>query len=103
MKKRLKACCKKAVEERLNTPETKAFLKAVRVEAAHQARTWQATDPRKTSADWYWLIGWLGGKVVTDPHEESDARTPRERRLHRIVTVAAAAYHWHQAVLNRNT
>lgn len=86
------------VESKINTPEVHHFLRAVAIEAAHQRERWKATDPIKDEADWYWLIGWLGGKAVTDPHEPDDKRTPQERKLHRIITVAAAAYNWHSSV-----
>lgn len=84
-----------AVEMKINTPEVLDFLEAVKIEAAHQRERWSDTDPHKTDADFYWLIGWLGGKAVTDPHDGNDSRTADERRLHRIITVAAAAYNWH--------
>jgi hypothetical protein len=90
----MKHCCRKTI----NTPEIEDFLKAVAVEAAHQRERWKSTDPVKDEADWYWLIGWLGGKVITDPHEANDKRTQRQRKLHRIITVAAAAYNWHSSV-----
>lgn len=88
----IKPCCAKII----NTPEIEDFLRAVKIEAAHQREKWAETDPMKSDADFYWLIGWLGGKAVTDAHEPDDSRTERERRLHRIVTVAAAAYNWHE-------
>lgn len=87
---------KEAIHERLDTPEMLDFIQAVKVEAEHQRGKWTGTDPMKSHADWYWLIGWLGGKAVTDPHESDDDRTEKERRLHRIITVAAAAYNWHE-------
>lgn len=93
----MKKCCERSIQERLNTPELQDFLEAVKVEAAHQQQRWKDTDPIKEDPDWYWLIGWLGGKALTDPHEEGDPRPKRDRQLHRIVTVAAAAYNWHQA------
>ena len=85
-----------AVRERLETPEMLDFLKAVKIEAEHQRDRWKKTDPEKSHADWYWLIGWLGGKAVMDPHEAGDERSEKDRRLHRIITVAAAAYNWHE-------
>ena len=82
----------------LGTPEVEDFLKAVEREAAYQREHWgKGHDEVKSHANWYWLLGWLGGKAVMDPHEPGDERTPRERRLHRIVTVAAVAFHWHDA------
>lgn len=86
-----------AIRERLDTPEMLDFLRAVKVEAQHQRDRWKKTDPMKSDADWYWLIGYLGGKALMDPHEPEDERTSLDRRLHRIITVAAAAYNWHEA------
>jgi hypothetical protein len=74
------------------------FLEAVKIEAQHQRERWKETDPIKDDADWYWLIGWLGGKALTDPHDADDKRTAKERKLHRIITAAAAAYNWHSSV-----
>lgn len=85
------------VSEALNTAETQHFMKGLAIEIAHQREVWKATDPHRSDADWYWLIGWLGGKALTDPHEEGDARTPLEQKLHRIITVAAAAAHWYRS------
>lgn len=92
----MKPCCQKTI----NRPEVLDFLEAVKIEAAHQRERWKATDPIKDDADWYWLIGWLGGKALTDPHDAGDTRTAKERKLHRIITVAAAAYNWHSSVNN---
>ena len=97
----MKSCCRRAIEKHISTPEVENFIRAVKREAAHQKKAWKATDPLKTSADWYWLVGYLGGKALMDPHEESDARSKRERRMHRIITVAAACLHWHEATRNR--
>lgn len=93
----MKKCCEQSIQNRLETPEVVDFLEAVKIEAAHQQERWKDTDPIKEDPDWYWLIGWLGGKVLTDPHEVDDRRSKRDRQLHRIITVAAAAYNWRQA------
>lgn len=79
-------------------PEVESFLTGVLIEVEHQKDRWKDSDPMKSDADWYWLIGWLGGKAVMDPHPPEDPRTPKERRLHRIIAVAAAACNWHEAV-----
>lgn len=80
-------CCEKAIA----TPEVEDFLKAVMREAAYQRRRWGGTDVRKTAWDWWQLVVYLSGKAFFTP--------PRYRKklLHRIVTVAAAAYNWHAA------
>lgn len=89
--------------ELLNTPEIEDFIKALRIEAAHQKERWKATDPEKMDAEFYWLLGWLGGKAIHDPHEPDDTRTPRERKLHRIIALAAAAYNWHERAKERDS
>lgn len=84
----------------LNTPEILDFSRAVVLEAAHQRERWgEEHDTTKTDADWFWLIGYLAGKALHNPPKpESD---PVEKRLHRIITVAAAAGNWHRIVLMR--
>lgn len=75
----------------LNTPEIDDFLSSVRNEALHQRERWSATgDAGKTDADWFWLIGYLAGKAM------HVATTP-EKRLHHIITTAAACLNWHGA------
>jgi hypothetical protein len=78
----------------LNTPEILDFAKAVQIEAAHQRERWGSEhDAGKTNEDWFWLIGYLAGKALRDS-------TP-EKRMHRVVTVAAAACNWHAALLGK--
>ena len=80
--------------ELLNTPEIRDFAKAVTLEAGHQRERWGAAhDAGKTDADWFWLIGYLGSKALLNPGGD------REKQLHRIVTVGAAAANWHAQVL----
>lgn len=76
------------LESRINTPHTSDFLEAVRLEAAHQLERWpDSHDAQKSDADWFWLIGWLAAKAVHAPSQE--------KRLHHIITTAAAAMNWH--------
>lgn len=87
----------------LNCPLTRDFVKAVELEAAHQRERWGSkSDAGKTDADWFWLIGYLGGKVLhTDNLEFPDEKAFEEKKLHRIITIAAAACNWHLAVLGK--
>ena len=73
----------------INTPEIVDFLAGVHNEALHQRERWAASgDAGKSDADWFWLIGYLAGKAIkSDP----------EKRLHHIVTTAAACLNWHGA------
>jgi hypothetical protein len=80
----------------INTPHTADFLEAVRLEAAHQRQRWAADhDAGKTDADWFWLIGWLAGKAV---HASSV-----NKRLHHVITAAAALLNWHAALTGNDT
>lgn len=86
-------------EAALNTPEILDFTKAVVSEAAHQRARWPSEyDAGKSDADWYWLIRYLAGKALHNPANEMPAD---EARLHRIVTVAAAAANWHLSALGK--
>jgi hypothetical protein len=89
--------------DRINKPEVFDFVKAVGLEAAHQRLRWGAKhDGGKTDADWYWLIGYLGSKVLhTDNLEFPNEKDFEEKKLHRIITIAAAACNWHLAVLGK--
>lgn len=79
----------------LNTPEIHDFAKAVVLEAAHQRERWpDGHDATKADEDWFWLIGYLAGKALRPDQ-------PAEKRLHRIITIAAA--NWHAATLPRLT
>jgi hypothetical protein len=49
-------------------------------------------DGGKSDADWFWLIGYLAGKALHNPGGN------RQKKLHRIITVAAAACNWWAAV-----
>lgn len=70
----------------LNTPEVMDFIKGIRLEATHQRERWGSdTDAGKTDADWFWLVGYLAGKA---PHQP-------EKRLHHLITCAAALANWH--------
>ena len=82
-------------EKLLNAPEILDFAKAVQFEVAHQRSRWGSDhDAGKSDADWFWLIGFLGGKALR-------AEDGLEKQLHRIITVAAAACNWHAAKLGQ--
>lgn len=75
----------------LHTPEVVDFLVAVEREALFQREKWEGTDDAgKSDADWFWLIGYLAGKAM------SLSASP-EKRLHHIITTAAACLNWHAA------
>lgn len=89
----------------LNTPEIQHFLHGVEREALHQRQRWAATgDAGKTDADWFWLLGFLGGKAlhagtsaaILALHGQNTAEQDN-KRLHHIITTAAACLNWHAA------
>lgn len=82
----------------INTPELYDFISATVNEALHQREKWGVeADGGKTDADWFWLIGYLAGKALHNPPKEGMGDV--DARLHRIITVAAAACNWHGATL----
>lgn len=75
----------------INTPQSNDFLRAVSIEAEHQRQRWSSDhDAGKTPADWFWLVGYLGGKAL---HSHSDNNI--EKAEHHIITTAAALANWH--------
>lgn len=93
-----------AAEERkrlLSTPEFRSFADGVVLEAQHQRQRWgKEHDEGKADADWFWLIGWLAGKAVHNPLQPGEDAT--EKRLHRIITAAAALANWHAQILGQS-
>ena len=103
----------------INNPHTNDFLEAVRTEAAHQRERWGTDhDAGKADEDWFWLIGYLAGKALHTPirkdleaffevppysFAEGLSEKIKEKQLHRIITVAAAALNWHAAVRGEDT
>lgn len=83
------------LEGLLNTPEIMDFEKAVQLEAAHQRERWGSShDVGKSNEDWFWLLGYLGGKAL-----QSAKTGDIEKMLHHIITTAAACANWHSAKL----
>ncbi len=73
--------------EEYDTPKIDDFIEGVVNEAGHQAKRWGGEhDDSKAPEDWMWLLGWLISKAVQQP----------EKRLHHIVTSAAALAQWHR-------
>lgn len=74
----------------INTPEIHDFIVAIQREALHQRERWASDhDAGKTDADWFWLIGHLAGKAL---HKA-------DKKLHHIITTAAACLNWHAHAL----
>jgi hypothetical protein len=79
----------------LDHPDPRHFVEASVIEAKFQMQLWGTTEGFPTAFDgqedhhFVYLIGYLTGKVAATP--DSD----REKKLHRITTIAAAAANWH--------
>ena len=75
----------------INTPQSGDFLRAVSIEAEHQRQRWGSLhDAGKTPADWFWLVGYLGGKAL-----HAHAAGNIQKAEHHVITAAAACENWH--------
>lgn len=87
----------KRLDSLINNPHTEHFLEAVQLEAAHQQERWGSDhDAGKEDADWFWLIGYLAGKAIRPGQSQ-------EKRLHHIITTAAACLNWHAHASSTHT
>lgn len=78
----------------INNPQTGMFLEAVRSEAAHQVERWGTVHDRaKAPQDWFWLLGYLGGKALA-AHNAGD----EFKALHHTVSSAAVLANWFAAI-----
>lgn len=84
---------------KLNTPELHDFRDAVVLEAAHQRERWSVShDSGKAPSDWFWLLGYLGGKAL---HAHASGNT--EKALHHTISSAACLANWHAAILGQTS
>lgn len=78
----------------IDTPETNDFVVAVVREKEHQRNRWGADhDEQKTHADWFWLLGYLGGKALY-----AALGGDVEKAKHHTITAAAMLSQWHEAI-----
>lgn len=79
----------------IDRPVPRDFIEASAIEAKFQMDLWGTTEGFPTAFDgqedhhFVYLIAYLAGKVAATSDEE------REKKLHRITTIAAAAANWH--------
>lgn len=79
----------------VNSPELYDFAKGVTLEAAHQRERWGVDhDAGKEPQDWFWLVGYLGGKALR-AHLDGNS----EKALHHTISTAAALCNWHGAII----
>lgn len=77
-----------------DVPIVDDFWAGVRAEKEHQLRRWGRThDECKTPADWFWLLGYLGGKALA-----AAIAGNREKALHHCISSAAVLANWHEAL-----
>lgn len=80
----------------VNSPETRNFLSGVRNEVAHQVERWGTVHDRaKEPADWFWLVGYLGGKALS-AHIKGDT----EKAMHHCISTSAALANWHAHIMH---
>ena len=87
------------MREALNTPELHDFAAGVVSEAQHQRERWGAAhDAGKAPEDWFWLLGYLGGKAL-----HAAKANNAEKALHHTISAAAALANWHAALLGAHS
>lgn len=87
------------LEALVNAPELHDFAAGVVHEAAHQRSRWGSEhDAGKAPADWFWLLGYLGGKALA-----AALAGNTEKALHHCISSAAALANWHAALSGQHT
>jgi hypothetical protein len=80
--------------EILNTPYVDYFAQAAAAEAKHQRFRWgDEGDVAKTAWDWFWALGYLGGKAA---HAALTGDLDKAR--HHTITAAALLANWHRHI-----
>ena len=88
-----------SLEKMLNTPEISDFAAGTVLEAQHQRARWGSShDAGKTPEDWFWLLGYLGGKALA-AHKSGDVN----KALHHTISSAAILANWHAAISGADT
>jgi hypothetical protein len=97
----------------INSPHIADFMEAVKLEGLHQRERWAVDhDAGKTDADWFWLIGHLAGKALNAGTQAAAALATKDasmeahynrKRLHHVITAAAALLNWHAALTGTDT
>lgn len=82
---------------RINTPELYDFVRGVVSEAQHQRERWGSEhDAGKLPEDWFWLLGYLGGKCLAALKQGDKGKA-----LHHMISTSAALANWHAAILGQ--
>lgn len=84
----------KGLRALIDAPELHDFARGVVLEAAHQRKRWGSDhDAGKDPQDWFWLLGYLGGKALRSALDGDQAKA-----LHHTISTAAACANWHAAI-----
>jgi hypothetical protein len=87
------------LEALINSPETSNWMVGVPLEAAHQIERWGAAqDAGKSPADWFWLVGYLAGKVLG-----AIITGDLEKAKHHTISTGAALLNWHRSLTGEST
>lgn len=83
----------------INSPELHSFSDGVTKEAVHQRERWGTEhDAGKSHMDWFWLIGYLGGKALA-----AALSGDLDKAKHHTISTAAACANWHAAITGTDT
>lgn len=77
----------------LDSPLYEPFLEAVEAEAQHQIYHRDEEDAAKGPEDWFWLIGYLAGKLLRACHDRD-----KEKAQHHTISSAAVLLNWHRHI-----
>lgn len=78
----------------LGAPQLEPFVQACVSEAQHQVYRWSCEhDAKKTAWDWFWTLGYLGGKAA-----HSALAGDRDKAKHHCVTAGALLANWHKHI-----
>jgi hypothetical protein len=79
----------------LNTPVLEPFMEAAVAEARHQRYRWgDEQDAQKTAWDWFWTLGYLGGKAA-----HAALARDWDKAKHHTITAAAMLANWHRHIV----
>jgi len=79
----------------LNSPVLRQFADGIVLEALHQRERWGTEqDAGKEPLDWFWLVGWLAGKVVKALDDDDT-----DKALHHTISTAAVFANWHAHIM----
>lgn len=82
------------LKQLINCPHNDDWFEGVRIEAAYQQERWSKTsDDGKEPQDWFWLLGFLAGKVL-----RAEIDGDMEKAKHHTISSAAALLNWYRRI-----